>query len=181
MFYSTIPWVVLGAVGLTTAHPLVERGTLATAPSPAYLGCYSDSSTRTLIGPATTTYTNTPTTCRAFCATQGYSYAGVEYSGQVRAVSVRMPWLTLPVLLRQQPRCVAEAVLRRQLQHALHGKRESRMRRSMGPQRLLCDRTYHDQHFFTNVNHCSAYIDELRWLLCGSRGQDPEGAGNSGL
>ncbi|KAF7913403.1 hypothetical protein EAE99_010624 [Botrytis elliptica] len=49
-------------------------------PSILHLGCYSDSSTRTLNGSMTTnTNTNTPQECALTCHASGYQYAGLEY------------------------------------------------------------------------------------------------------
>jgi len=47
----------------------------------SYLGCYTDSTNRTLAGgtSSTLTSTNTPGTCGIACNAAGYSYAGVEY------------------------------------------------------------------------------------------------------
>lgn len=83
-------WTVIGLLAGTLAHP-VER---ALSTSPGYMGCYTDHAQRTLTGPEKDLANNSPASCTAFCASQGYAYAGMEYSYQVGSL---MRWTSLDV------------------------------------------------------------------------------------
>jgi hypothetical protein len=47
-----------------------------------YLGCFADSTSRDLSGPSDSCVAQTPEQCMAWCAGQGYEYAGVQYGSQ---------------------------------------------------------------------------------------------------
>ena len=70
---------------LTTvlASPLDIRAAPANL-SAAYIGCFADSSTRLLSSISNVSSSLTPQTCRTFCKSKGYTYAGVEYADEVR-------------------------------------------------------------------------------------------------
>jgi hypothetical protein len=54
-----------------------------TPDTPQALGCYADSSDRTLNGPNLYKYDLTPSYCFDWCGKQGYSFAGMENGSQV--------------------------------------------------------------------------------------------------
>ncbi len=61
--------------------------TVPPAPAPpssaaAYKGCFEDRSERDLSGPRTSSDSMTISTCRSFCRTQGYTYAGLQYAAE---------------------------------------------------------------------------------------------------
>jgi hypothetical protein len=55
---------------------------LTAANAPAYIGCFGDQGNTDLSGAHETSATNTPEQCVAWCASQGFLYAGVENDNQ---------------------------------------------------------------------------------------------------
>lgn len=87
-----------------TAAPVTPLG-----PIPAnYVGCYTDSGTRTLSGTQFTADNMTAAVCASLCASgSGYAYYGTEYSSQAcqhPSISSLPLALTETVLLRQRHR-----------------------------------------------------------------------------
>jgi glucan endo-1,3-alpha-glucosidase len=66
-----------------------------------YLGCFADQSTRDLSGPSQSSATETPGQCSAWCGSQGYEYAGVQYGSYCfcgHAFDHYGPSFALPIL-----------------------------------------------------------------------------------
>ena len=80
LFHYT-PTTTTTGTSTTTTTTASTTTTTSSAATPTWsaLGCYSDSSSRTLTGTSTTSTSLTYAFCQSYCQTRGYSYAGVEY------------------------------------------------------------------------------------------------------
>ena len=139
--YSAIP------SSSTTSSTTTTTTSSATASPKAsyYVGCYADSDSRTLSGASTSSSSNTPGSCLAYCTGQGYAYAGAEYGDEVGPGASTAPEQADVTVLLWQFRQLKSQAVGFDLQHALSRRSRLDVWRAVGSQRVFEQSADHDK------------------------------------